>query len=101
MTSLGLAGHKRDQLDGVETDEHGGDRPELTWNRSESVSVRASAAVAHFWTIRSRSHAFVGVQIAPLISRNGSSAFAIIRVGRVCKQGVVGSSPIVSTKNTL
>jgi hypothetical protein len=53
--------------------------------------------MAHSWRIRSRSHSSVAVRIAPLICRSRSSPFAAVQVGRICKQGVVGSSPIVST----
>ena len=55
--------------------------------------------MAHRWRIRSRSHSSVGVRIVPLTSRSRSSPFAVVRVGRICKQGVVGSSPIVSTQS--
>jgi hypothetical protein len=53
--------------------------------------------MAHSWRIPSRSRLYVSVHIAPLTSRNRSSVSAIVQVGRICKQGVVGSSPIVST----
>ena len=53
--------------------------------------------MAHLCTIRSRPLASAVVRIAWLTSCNCSSAFVVVHVGRVCKQGVVGSSPIVST----
>jgi hypothetical protein len=53
--------------------------------------------MAHSWRIRSRTHSSAGVRIVPLTSRSRSSPFAVVRIGRICKQGVVGSSPIVST----
>jgi|GEM_PF-4851613 len=53
--------------------------------------------MAHSWRIRSRPQPFVAVRILALISRSRSSLFVVVQVGRICKQGVVGSSPIVST----
>jgi hypothetical protein len=58
---------------------------------------RTRTPMAHPWRIRSRSHSSVSVRIVPLICRSRSSLFVVVRVGRICKQGVVGSSPIVST----
>ena len=51
----------------------------------------------HLCTIRSRPHLFANIRTSGLICRNGPSPFAVVRRGRLCKQGVVGSSPIVST----
>jgi hypothetical protein len=44
--------------------------------------------MAHLWRIPSRSHSSVSVRITPLICRDCSSPFAIVRIGRICKQGV-------------
>jgi hypothetical protein len=52
---------------------------------------------AHLGRIRSRSHSSASVRIVSLICRNRSSVFVAVRVGRICKQGVGGSSPLVST----
>jgi hypothetical protein len=52
--------------------------------------------MAHSWRIRSRTRAFAAVRIVALTSRSRSSLFAAIRLGQ-CKQGVEGSSLIVST----
>jgi len=52
----------------------------------------------HSCTTRSRSPLFATVRFASPTSRNRPSVFAFVRLGRLCKQGVVGSSPIVSTK---
>ena len=60
-------------------------------------SQRSRTSMAHPWRIRSRSHSSAGVRITPLTCRSRSSLFAAVRSGRICKQGVVGSSPIVST----
>ena len=40
---------------------------------------------------------FATVREPVLIRRSRSPSFATIQVGRICKQGVVRSSPIVST----
>ena len=55
------------------------------------------AEMDHLCTIRSRPPPFANIQKSSPICRNRPSVFATVRVGRLCKQGVVGSSPIVST----
>lgn len=52
---------------------------------------------AHSGRIRNRPHPSARVRIALLICCGRSSVFAVIRIGRICKQGVGGSSPLVST----
>src|ERR1019366_3660595 len=51
----------------------------------------------HLCTTRSRSGPSATVRERVLIRCSRSSLFAIVRLGHLCKQGVVGSSPIVST----
>ena len=64
-------------------------------------NARCSLSVLFSWlrrdNARSRSRLFTSVRNVPLTSRNCSTLFAAVRLGRFCKQGVVGSSPIVST----
>jgi hypothetical protein len=40
---------------------------------------------------------FATVHDRPILQSDQPSVFAIVRRGHLCKQGVVGSSPIVST----
>lgn len=53
--------------------------------------------MAHLCTIPSQAHVSAVVRITALNCRNGPSQFVIVRVGRVCKQWVGGSSSLVST----
>jgi len=72
--------------------------------RTESLCVgpltplTESDSMAHSWRIRSRTRLSARVHFQPLDCTNRSSLFAAVRIGRICKQGVVGSSPIVSTR---
>ena len=60
-------------------------------------SGKESVLIEHLKNIRHRSLPSATVHESPLISQRCSPSFAIVQVGRICKQGVVGSSPIVST----
>ena len=55
------------------------------------------AAMDHSCTTRRHSPPFSTVRMLSPTSRSRPSVFATVRVGHICKQGVVGSSPIVST----
>ena len=53
--------------------------------------------IEHLSNIRHRLLPSATVRELTLIRRSRSPLFAIVLFGRICKQGVVGSSPIVST----
>jgi hypothetical protein len=55
--------------------------------------------MAHSWRIRRRTCPFANVHIPPVNCENRPSPFAIVRVGRICKQVVSGSSPLVSSQS--
>jgi hypothetical protein len=55
--------------------------------------------MAQTWRIPRRTQSFAAVHFPRLNWPDRPSLFAIVRIGRICKQGVVGSSPIVSTQS--
>jgi hypothetical protein len=55
--------------------------------------------MAQIWRIPSRTRASARVHFSLLNCTSRSSLFATVRIGRICKQGVVGSSHIVSTRS--
>jgi len=69
----------------------------LTLRHEPAPSTGYRVAMALLWHIRSRSRSFAVGHSWHLNWSTHPSPFAIVHVGRICKQGVVGSSPIVST----
>ena len=58
---------------------------------------RLISMIEHLSNIACHSLLFATDREAALIRRSRSPSFATVQAGRICKQGVVGSSPIVST----
>ena len=87
-----------DQVGAVEATRTLVSRTELSAHRSSAPLTFRRRFIQHLSNTRGRQRSFAQVWTPPLTREYRPPPFVHMRRKRICKQGVVGSSPIVSTR---